>query len=445
MSTPVDSSHDADEARFRAQIVKELREEMHAMFICTQCRTKGNIVVVTDDTLPTGEILPGDSWALMMIKQNTRYEMHPLREEPILSGNESAAQLRRILQSTLDENRDLEAQRSAAIEIMEQMRSDHHQAMSLQINDFQVSIREIQDQIQKERDATTERLSLTVEKNRLLQQNSVSLDSNLDKVIGALKEERKKNLGLVSDYKKLSEEHQQLQENSVSLDSKHQEIMGSLKEERKKNLGLASDYEKLSEEHQQLRSNHEALQETSERVKPLLSIGIALRLRWLENIHFMFEGHNGRMLDGRIVESGNIAAHDPKFEADSLLVQHAGLSIESIERVNESMQRIYGKRHVPTSADLSVPHTYPSALMFVLDCKTAAAIHQSREFLVDYPYHQKLRLILKEMMVIWERAESREKFESSTRVEELRKEAVQIWEAVKIAFKSSKRRSRPPD
>ncbi|KAF7853580.1 uncharacterized protein EAF02_011885 [Botrytis sinoallii] len=389
MSTPVDSSHDADEARFRAQIVKELREEMHALFICTQCRTKGNILVVTDDTLPTGEILPGDSWALMMIKQNTRYEMHPLREEPILSGNESAAQLRRILQSTRDENKDLEAQRSAAIEIMEQMRSDHQ--------------KEIQDQIQKERHATTERLRLTDEKNRLLHENSVLLDSNLQK------------------------------------------IMEALKEERKKNLGLASDYKKLSEEHQQLRSNHEALRETSERVKPLLSIGIALRLRWLENIHFMFEGHNGRMLDGCIVESGNVAAHDPKFEADSLLAQHAGLSIESIDRVNESMQRIYGKRHVPTSADLLVPHTYPSALMFVLDCKTAAAIYQSREFLVDYPYHQKLRLILKEMMAIWERAESREDFESSTRVEELRKEAVQIWEAVKIAFKSSKRRSRPPD
>lgn len=109
------------------------------------------------------------------------------------------------------------------------------------------------------------------------------------------------------------------------------------------------------------------------------------------------------------------------------------------------MQRIYGKRHVPTSADSLAPPTYPSALIFVLNCKTAAAIHQSREFLLDYPYHQRLRLILKEMMVFRERTESREEFESIARVEELRKEAAQIWEAVQIAFRNSKRRNRPPD
>ncbi|KAF5873980.1 uncharacterized protein Bfra_005447 [Botrytis fragariae] len=405
MSTPVDSSHDAHQskAEFYAQIVKDLRKEMHDIFICTKCRTKGNIVVVTDHTLPTGEPQTGDSWALMMIKQNTRYELHPSREAAGLSGNESAAQLRRILQSTLDENRDLKAERSSAVKVIEKLRRDHQKKTTLQVDNFQVSIKQIQDQIQSERQENSEQLRLADNRNKALH------------------------------------------DKSVSLDSKYQKIMANLKEEQKKNLGLVSDLEKLSEEHQQLRLSHETLRETSERVKPLLRIGIALRLRWLENIHFMFEGHNGRILDGRIVESGNVAAHDPNFEADSLLAQHAGLSVESIDRVNESMQRIYGKRHVPTSADSLVLHTYPSALIFVLDCKTAAAIHQSRELLVDYPYHQKLRLILKEMMVIWERAESREKFESIARVEELQKEAVQIWEAVKIAFRNSKRRSRPPD
>ncbi|KAF7902156.1 uncharacterized protein EAF01_007454 [Botrytis porri] len=384
MSTPVDSSHDADQSKtdLYAQTVKELRKEMHSIFICTKCRTKGNIVIVTDHTLPMGEPQAGDSWALMMIKKNTRYELHPSREVPGLSGNESAAQLRRILQLTLDENKDLRAERSSAVK---------------------VNIEQIQDQIRSERQQTSEQLRLADNRNKALHNKSVSLDLN------------------------------------------YQKIMEDLKEERKKNLRLVSDLERLSGEHQQLRSNHERLRETSERVKPLLSIGIALRLRWLENIHFMFEGNNGRMLDGRIVESGNVAAHDPNFEADFLLAQHGGLSTKSIDRVNESMQRIYGKRHVPTSADSSVPHTYPSALIFVLDCKTAAAIHQSREFLVDYPYHQKLRLILKEMIAIWERAESREKFESIARVEGLRKEAVHIWEAVKIALRNSKRRIRPPD
>lgn len=133
------------------------------------------------------------------------------------------------------------------------------------------------------------------------------------------------------------------------------------------------------------------------------------------------------------------------IQADTLLLQHAGLTVESIDRVNESMQRIYGKRHVPTSADSLVLRTYPSTLIFVLDCKTAAAIHQSREFLVDYAHHQRLRLILKEMMVIWELVESYEKFDSIARVGELRKEAAQIWEAVQIAYRSSKRRFRPPD
>ncbi|TGO16893.1 hypothetical protein BPAE_0462g00020 [Botrytis paeoniae] len=405
MSTPVDSSHDADQSKTDpyAQVVKDLRKEMHTIFICTKCRTKGNIVVVTDHTLPTGEPQAGDSWALMMIKQNTLYELHPSGEASGPSGRESAAQLRRLLQSALDENRELKAERTSAVEVIERMRRDHQKEMLLQLDNFQMSIKKIQNQIESERHETSEKLRLADNRNKVLH------------------------------------------ENSVLLDAKYQKIIGNLKEERKKNLGLVSDYEKLSEEHQQLRSNHEALREISERVKPLLRIGTALRLRYLENIHFMFEGHNGRMLDGRIVESGNVAAHDPNFEADSLLAQHAGLPIESIDRVNESMQRIYGKRHVPTSADSLVPHTYPSTLIFVLDCKTAAAIHQSREFLVDYPYHQKLRLILKEMMVIWERAESREKFESIARVEELRKEVVQIWEAVKIAFRSSKRRSRPPD
>ncbi|TGO60005.1 hypothetical protein BCON_0039g00360 [Botryotinia convoluta] len=405
MSTPVGSSHDADQSKtsLYSQIAKDLRKEMHAIFICTKCRTKGNIVVVTDNTLPTGEPQAGDSWALMMTKQNTRYELHPSAEAPGFSGTESAAQLRRLLQSTLDENRYLKAERSSAVEVIEKMRRDHQKEMSLQVENFQMSIKQIQDQIQSEMQETSEQLRLA--DNR----------------------------------------YEALHDKSVSLDSKYQKMMGNSKEERKKNLGLASDLERLSEEHQHLRSSHEALRETSERVKPLLSIGIAMRLRWLENIHFMFEGHNGRILDGRIVESGNIAAHDPNFEADSLLAQHAGLSIEYSDRINESMQRIYGKRHVPTSADSLALHIYPSTLIFVLNCKTAAAIHQSREFLVDYPYHQKLRLILKEMMVIWERAESREKFESISRVEELRKEAVQVWEAVQIAFRNSKRRSRPPD
>ncbi|TGO07430.1 hypothetical protein BTUL_0278g00130 [Botrytis tulipae] len=403
MSTPVDSSHDADQARFRAGIVKELREEMHALFVCTKCRTKGNIVVVTDHTIPSGEILAGDSWALMMIKKNTRYELHPPREMPDLSGKESAAQLRRILQSTLDEIKDLKAERSSAIGVIEKMRSDHQKEMSLQVDNFQMSIKQIENQIQSERQETSEKLRLAYNRCKALH------------------------------------------DKSASLDSKYQKTMENLKEEQKKNLGLVSDLENLSAEHQKLRSNHKALRETGEKVKPLLNIGIAMRLRWLENIHFMFEGHNGRMLDGSIVESGNVAAHDPNFEADSLLAQYAGLSVGSSDRVYESMQRIYGKRHVPTSADSLPTPAYPSALIFVLDCKTAAAIHQSREFLLDYPYHQRLRLILKEMMGFWERAKSGEEFESIARVEGLRKEAAQIWEAVQIAFRNSKRRSRPPD
>ncbi|KAF7897592.1 hypothetical protein EAF00_005820 [Botryotinia globosa] len=403
MSTPVDSSHDADQARFRAGIVKELREEMHALFVCTKCRTKGNIVIVTDHTIPSGEILAGDSWALMMIKKNTRYELHPPRDMPDLSGKESAAQLRRILQSTLDEIKDLKAERTSAVGVIEKLRSDHQKEMSLQVDSFQMSIKQIENQIQSERQETSEKLRLA---------------DNRCKV---------------------------LHDKSASLDSKYQKTMENLKEEQKKSLRVVSDLENLSAEHQKLRSNHEALRETSERVEPFLRIGIAMRLRWLENIHFMFEGHNGRMLDGCIVESGNVAAHDPNFKADSLLAQYAGLLVESSDRVHESMQRIYGKRHVPTSADSLPLPKYPSALNFVLDCKTAAAIHQSREFLLDYPYHQRLRLILKEMMGFWERAESREQFESIVIVEELRKEAAQIWKAVQIAFRNSKRRSRPPD
>ncbi|TGO41393.1 hypothetical protein BHYA_0022g00320 [Botrytis hyacinthi] len=403
MSAPVDSSHDDDQARFRAGIVKELREEMHALFVCTKCRTKGNIVVVTDHTLPADEIQAGDSWALMMIKKNTRYELHPLRETPGLSGKESATQLRRILQSTLDENKDLKAERNSAVGVIEKMQSDHQKEMSLQVDNFQMSIKQIQDQIQSERQETSEQLRLADNRCKALH------------------------------------------DKCASLDSKYQKTMENLKQEQKRNLGLVSDLENLSAEHQKLRSNHEALQEASERVKPLLNIGIAMRLRWLENIHFMFEGHNGRILDGCIVESGNVAAHDPNFELNSLLVQYAGLPVETSGRINESMQRIYGKRHVPTSADSLAPPAYPSALIFALDCKTAAAIHQSREFLVDYPYHQKLRLILKEMMGFRERTESREEFESIARVEELQKEAAQIWEAVQIAFRNSKRRNRPPD
>ncbi|KAF7924627.1 uncharacterized protein EAE97_010578 [Botrytis byssoidea] len=403
MSTPVDSSHDAEQARFRAGIVKELREEMHALFVCTKCRTKGNIVVVTDHTIPSGEILAGDSWALTMIKKNTRYELHPPREIPDLSGKESAAQLRRILQSTLDEIKDLKAERSSAVGVIEKMRSDHLKEMSLQVDNFQMSIKQIENQIQGERQETSEKLRLADNRCKALH------------------------------------------DKSASLDSKYQKTSENLKEEQKKNLGLASDLKILSGEYQKLRSNHEALRETSEKFKPLLNIGIAMRLRWLENIHYMFEGHNGRMLDGSIVESGNVAAHDPNFEADSLLAQYAGLSVRSSDRVNESMQRIYGKRHVPTSADTLPPPAYLSALIFVLDCKTAAAIHQSRELLLDYPYHQRLRLILKDMMGFWERAKSRQEFESIARVEELRKEAAQIWEAVQIAFRNSKRRSRPQD
>ncbi|TGO44437.1 hypothetical protein BOTNAR_0824g00020 [Botryotinia narcissicola] len=368
MSTPVDSSHDADQARFRAGIVKELREEMHALFI-----------------------LAGDSWALIMIKKNTRYELHPPREIPDLSGKESSAQLRRILQSTLDEIKDLRAERSSAVGVIEKMRSDHQKEMSLQVDNFQMSIKRIENQIQSERQETSEKLRLADNRCKALH------------------------------------------DKSASLDSKYQKTMESSKEEQKKNLGLVSDLENLSAQHQKLRSNHEALRGTSEKVKPLLNIGIAMRLRWLENIHFMFEGHNGSILDGCIVES------------DSLLAQYAGLSVGSSDRVNESMQRIYGKRHVPKSADSLPLPTYPSALVFVLDWKTAAAIHQSRELLLYYPYHQRLRLILKEMMGFWERAKSRQEFESIARVVELRKEAAQIWEAVQIAFRNSKRRSRPPD
>ncbi|KAF7948699.1 hypothetical protein EAE96_007893 [Botrytis aclada] len=405
MSTSADSSHDADQSKasIYSQIAKELRKEMHAIFICTKCRTKGNIVVVTDHTLPTGEPEAGDSWALSMIKQNTRFELHPSGEMPGPSGNESAAQLRRLLQLALDENKMLKAHRDAAVVTIEKMGRNHQKEISLQQDNFKASIKQIEVQIESERQESSEKLRL--EENRC----------------------------------------KALHDNSVSLDSKNQKIMENLKEERKKNLGLVSDYKKLSEEHHQLRSDHEELRGTSERVRPLLSVGIAMRLRWLENIHFMFEGNNGRTLDSRVVESGNIAAHDPNFEVDTLLAQYAELPVESSDRVTDSMQRIYGKRHVPTSTDSLVPYTYPSALTFVLDCKTAAAIHQSREFLVDYPYHQKLRGILKEMMVLWERAESREKFESIARVEELRKEAIQIWEAVQIAFRSSKRRFRPPD
>lgn len=280
MSTPVDSSHDADQARFRAGIVKELREEMHALFVCTKCRTKGNIVIVTDHTIPAGEIQAGDSWALMMIKKNTRYELHPPREMLGLSGKESAAQLRKILQSTLDENKDLKAERSSAVGVIEKMRSDHQNEMSLQVDNFQMSIKQIEDQIQSEKHETSEQLRLAGSKCKALH------------------------------------------DKSASLDSQYQKIMESLKEERKKNLRLASDLKILSEEHQKLRSNHEGLRETSERIKPLLNIGIAMRLRWLENIHFMFEGHNGRILDARIVESGNVAAHDPHFEVSEKFPIH---------------------------------------------------------------------------------------------------------------------------
>ncbi|TEY34090.1 hypothetical protein BOTCAL_0650g00020 [Botryotinia calthae] len=407
MSTPVDSSHDADQSKTKpySQIMKDLRNEMHAVFICTKCKTKGKIVVVTDHTLPMGEPQIGDSWALMMIKQNTRFELHPSGEASGPSGTESATELRRILKLALDENKELKANLDSAVVVIEEMRRDHEKEISLQLDNFKVSIEKIENQIQSERQATSEQLRLTDNK------------------------------------------YEALYDKSVSLDSEYQNVLGNLKEERKKNLGLVSDYKELSQEHQQLRSNHEALRYTSESIKPLLSIGIAMRLRWLENIHFMFEGHNGRILDGRVVESGNIAAHHPNFEADSLVLKHAGLPVKSIDRINESMQRIYGKRHVhvPKSEDSLAPHIYPPTLIFVLDCKTAAAIYQSREFLVDYAHHQRLRLILKEMMVIWELAESRENFDSIARVGELRKEAAQIWEAVQIAYRSSKRRFRPPD
>ncbi|KAM0127028.1 hypothetical protein ACHAO1_009717 [Botrytis cinerea] len=405
MSTPVDSSHDADQSKTKpySQIVKDLRNEMHAIFICTKCKTKGKIVVVTDHTLPMGESQVGDSWALMMIKQNTRFELHPSEAASGLSGTESATELRRLLKLALDENKELKANRDSAVVIIEKMQKDHEKEISLQLDNFKANIEKIEKQLQSERHEASEQLRLA--------------DKN---------------------YKTLYDK-------SVLLDSKYQNVLRNLEEEQKKNLGRMSDHKELSKEYQQLRSNHEALRDMSERIKPLLSIGIAMRLRWLENIHFMFEGHNGRTLDGRVVELGNVAAHHPDFEADSLLLQHAGLTVESIDRVNESMQRIYGKRHVPTSADSLVPRTYPSTLIFVLDCKTVAAIHQSREFLVDYAHHQRLRLILKEMMVIWELVESYEKFDSIARVEELRKEAAQIWEAVQIAYRSSKRRFRPPD
>lgn len=306
--SPVDSTRNGakSKAEVYAQMAKELKKEMHSIFICTTCNTKGNIIQVTDDTLPVGEIQAGDSWALKMVKMNTRYELHPAGKAPGPSGTETAPELRRLPRLSSNDNDRNQKARQLALAIINKMQRDHKMELQQQRDSLDATL------VQKERQIQDKERILT-----LFQEKVRSLSVKLD----AQTRQKSEHISLMDDNEKIREllllekdRNKALKTQYISLNTIYQENMGYFNEEQKKNLRLISDHEKLVNENQQLRSNHEESQALADNQKPLMDVGMAMRLRWLENIHFMFVGQQGRALDGLIVEAGNAAAHHANFE-----------------------------------------------------------------------------------------------------------------------------------
>lgn len=303
-------------AEVYSQMAKELRQEMHSIFICTECKTKGKIVVVTDTTLPMGTMQADDSWALRMVKMNTRYELHPA-EISGPSGTETAAELRRRLQLALKENAGLQAQHDAAIKIIERMRGDHEIKMKQQWDNSYASHEETGhqtghgEQVLELSEAKHGSISIECDtQNEFCEESEKKICHKQERIISLMEQKEEANKLLHIEKGK----HEDLQAQYMSLDSMYQNLLKLISEEQKKNLELASGYEKLTEEHQQLHSNHEALRAQVERNKPLIEVGVAIRLRWLENVHFILDSQNGRILDEPVVEVGNAAAHHANFE-----------------------------------------------------------------------------------------------------------------------------------
>ncbi|KAG4030282.1 hypothetical protein MFRU_012g00280 [Monilinia fructicola] len=391
-------------AEVYADMAKELKKDMLSIFICTKCNTKGKIVQVIDHTLPMGELQAGDSWALKMVKMNTRHELHPFVEAPSPSGSETGTELRRLLQISRGENAAIQEKYNSALASIEKMQSNHKIELQQQRDVLSATLKEIKKQIQEQKEELSGILCL--EKDR---------------------------------YEILHEKH-------ASLDSMYQDTQVLFKEEQKKNVGLVSDHGKLTKKYEKLHLDHAELRALLKKQKPFVDVGVAIRLRWLENIHSMFPGQSGRVLDGSVVEAGNASAHHANFEADSLLAHHASLSAYSSSRVSESIHRIYGQRYAPTELESPVICAYPRSIIFTLNCKTTVAVRQFRDSeIIVGPHHQRLRLILRDMRALWELSTTHEEFEALPRVQELREEVDLVWRAAQIDFRDRKWRTKPPD
>ncbi|RAL58553.1 hypothetical protein DID88_004001 [Monilinia fructigena] len=225
-----------------------------------------------------GESQSGDSWALKMVKMNTRHELHPFGEAPGPSGIETDPELRRVLQLSLEENAELQEKYNSALAIIERMQSNHKIELQQERDDLSATLQQRENQIQDKEWM----LGLFREKVRCL---SIKCDTQAcckpeHVTLMEQKEEVSKLLYLEKDrYEALHAKH-------ASLDSIYQDTQGLLEEEQKKNVGLVSGHGKLTKEHQRLHSDHEELRALFKNQKPFVDVGVAIRLRWLENIPF---------------------------------------------------------------------------------------------------------------------------------------------------------------